>query len=152
MTEQPRCQATRKDGAPCGSFALPGRPWCFAHDPERTQERQAARAKGSLRAGQMRKLRGKRARLDTVPGLVRFVAQVIQDALDGTIDVGAARMALYGASIQKQLLETSDLERRIATLEQRLVGRASGPTDGSKHNGDDARHTNSESGEAGAAL
>lgn len=128
MTEQPRCQGTTKNGRPCRSFALPGRPWCFAHDPERAGEREAARAKGGQVAGQARKLRGKRAKLDTVPGLVRFTARVIQDALDGTTEVTVARCALYGVSIQKQLLEASDLEKRIAALEERIGANEPGET------------------------
>ena len=77
-------------------------------------------------ATKLRSLRGKRVKLDTAAGLVRFTAGVVQDALDGRLDADIARVVLYGVSIQRTLVETADHERRLAELERRhaQAGRA----------------------------
>ncbi len=124
MNERKTCRAVAKSGEPCRSFALAGSEFCLAHDPERVGQLRQSRAKGGAKASQLRALRGRRAKLDTVGGLVRFTAGVIQDALAGTVAADVARVVLYGISIQRQLLEAGDLEKRIAALEANL-GRAS---------------------------
>src|SRR5262245_38364798 len=40
------CGATRKDGSPCRTRALPGGAFCLFHDPERGEQRKAARRAG----------------------------------------------------------------------------------------------------------
>ena len=93
----------------------------MAHDPERVAQVRSARAKGGVAAGKIRALKGRRSRLDTVPALVRFTAAVIQGVIVGALHADVARVALYGVSIQRQLVETADLERRIAELEARTA-------------------------------
>jgi hypothetical protein len=83
---------------------------------------QAARRRGGQRTGQLRLLRGKRRRLDSPSALVRFTADVIQDVLAGQVEADVARVCLYGVSIQRQLLEVSDLERRLTDVEAMLHG------------------------------
>lgn len=75
----------------------------------------------------MKALRARRLRLDTPTALVKFTALLVQDALDGTTAVDVARCALYGVSIQRQLVEASDLEQRLAALELALAERGVGP-------------------------
>jgi hypothetical protein len=110
---RPVCGAETEHGGHCRAFALDsGR--CWNHDPALAEERQAARSKG----GSLRALQGKRLKLDTPAALVRFVAGVMQDVVQAKLPPEHARAALYGASIQQRLLETSDLERRLTALEQ----------------------------------
>src|SRR5438105_716274 len=116
--QQP-CQAQTKRGTPCRSFALPAGDYCLAHDPERAGAVRAARAKGGAAASKVRSLQGRRAKLATVPELVRFTSGVIQDVLAGDVAPEVARAVLYGLSLQRQLVETSDLERRLRALEER---------------------------------
>jgi len=80
-----------------------------------------ARARGGAAASRLRSLEGRRARLDTPAALVKFTSKVIQDTLDETTPFVVARTVLYGISIQRQLVESTDLERRIEALEQRLA-------------------------------
>jgi hypothetical protein len=61
-----------------------------------------------------------------VPALVAFTARVIGDILAGELRPEFARTVLYGLSIQRQLVETSDLERRLSALEARVADRAPG--------------------------
>jgi hypothetical protein len=116
------CAASRSDGAPCGAFALASG-FCAVHDPDRRELAREARAKGARRANRLRSIRGKRAKLDTAVGLVRFTSGVIHDALEGELDKDLARVVLYGVSIQRQLVETGELEKRLAALEAAVPGR-----------------------------
>ena len=96
------------------------------HDPERAAAVAAARARGGTVAAKLRILQGKRERLDTPKALVRFVANVIQDALAGTVEPDVARVVLYGISIQRTLIESSGLEARLTEIERQLALRTKG--------------------------
>ncbi len=58
-----------------------------------------------------------------MPELVKFVADVVKDTTGRKLDVAIARTVLYGISIQRQLIEASDLADRVRAIEERL-GRA----------------------------
>ena len=127
--DSPRCQGQTKAGQACRSFALPGRGYCFPHDPERSAEMQAARTKGQERAAKLRVLRGKRRRLEHAGQLSRFLSDLIQDVLAARVNVDLARTAIYGAAVLRQTVETAELERRLEALEAQLKpqnGRAKG--------------------------
>jgi hypothetical protein len=51
---------------------------------------------------------------------VRFTGRLIQDVLYQTTPVDVGRAVLYGISIQRQLVESGDLEKRLSALEARL--------------------------------
>ena len=121
-----RCEATRNDGGPCRGRADPGSRFCIWHDPARAEFARTARSRGAVAAGKVRALQARRAKLDTPRALVRFVAGVVQDVLDGQVEVDAARAALYGVNVQRLLLEQSDIEARLTALEQRLAGQQGG--------------------------
>ena len=53
---------------------------------------------------------------------MHFTGKLIQDMLDGTTPVDVGRAVLYGISIQRQLVESGDLEQRLCALEARLKG------------------------------
>lgn len=118
MTSQPTCVATTQRGVPCQSFAAHGTDYCVAHDPNRVEAMQAARSRGATTANKLRALEGRRERLDTPAALVKFVGTLVQDVVGGAVEPDVARVALYGCSIQRQLLETTDLEARLAALEE----------------------------------
>ena len=117
---QARCEALTKAGTACRGFAQSDRPFCLAHDPERQADARAARAKGATHANQLRSLRGARATLDSAQALVPFTAGIVHDTLEGRLDTDVARVALYGVSIMRQLLEASDLQARLEALESVL--------------------------------
>ena len=111
------CQATTKSGAACRAFALPGRPFCLTHDPERREDATAARAKGAGVSNRLRSIEGRRRKLNSAPQLVEFTSGIVQDVLSGHVLPDVARVCLYGISIQKSLLEASDLDTRLKRLE-----------------------------------
>ncbi len=114
---RPRCEASRKDGQPCRAPALPDSTLCWSHDPRQAEVAAQARAAGASKGGKLRALHGHRSKLSTVPELVRFVAMLVHRTVEGELDVNVARCAFYGLSLQKSLVELSDLERRIVALE-----------------------------------
>ena len=124
---RPICQATRNDGRPCRAAALPGSASCWCHDPARAQMAAEARSRGAAKANRLRAMRGRRLKLDSAAGLVGFVSGVVQDTLAGKVTLDVARAVLYGCSIQRQLIETGDLERRVADLERRQELERGGP-------------------------
>ena len=77
-----------------------------------------ARAKGGTNPAKLRVLVGRRRKLDTPAELVQYTAGIVQDVVAGALSADIGRVALYGVSIQMRLLEGSDIERRLAALEQ----------------------------------
>jgi hypothetical protein len=120
--EKQPCQATSKSGQACRAFATGGA-FCRVHDPAQAEAMQAARARGGAAASKLRALRARRPRLDQPAGLVRWVAQLLGDVAEGRLPPETGRVLFYGVGQQRQLLETSDLERRLSELEARLAGR-----------------------------
>ena len=116
------CLAATKRGEPCRTSVLPGGDYCAFHDPALADRRQQARAEGARKRNRLRSIRSKRAPLDSAAGLARFTDGVIHGAVEGTIAVDVARVALYGVSVLRQVLETHELERRLAALEAAVGG------------------------------
>src|SRR5439155_2213425 len=125
-TGRPRCTATTRRGTPCEAFAPAGRVFCRVHDPDRAAEVRAACARGGAKASKLRALEGRRRKLDTPAALVGFVSGVIYDVVEHRVEVDVARTALYGCSIQRQLLEATDLAARLAAVEAQLAARRTG--------------------------
>lgn len=111
------CTATKANGELCRGFAQVDSTFCLAHDPSRREAAQAARAKGARKGNVLRSIQGRRRKLDTAPALVNFTSGLLQDLLDGTLSPDVARALFYGVSIQRSLVEVSDLDARLKVLE-----------------------------------
>jgi hypothetical protein len=114
------CRAPTKHGRPCKGFLLPGRDVCLSHAEDLADKVAAARARGGSVAAKIRKLEGRRLRLDSATALLKFNADLAQDTLSGSVDPGVSRAVSYAIANQLRLLETSELERRLAALEDCL--------------------------------
>jgi len=121
-----RCANAKADGQPCRMAPLHYRPYCFSHDPERAEEAAEARRIGGLR----RKKEGTIAvaydlpGLDSVAGIRRLLEIVVTDGIGLENGVARLRVLISTAVAAAKLLETGELETRIATLEQAIgVGR-----------------------------
>jgi len=94
------------------------------HDPAHADAVRAGRARGGAAASKLRALQGRRSKLDTPAALLRFCATVVYDVVEHRLEPDCARVALYGLSIQKSLLEVADIEGRLRALEaQASTGR-----------------------------
>jgi hypothetical protein len=110
-----RCRATRRDGQPCQSFALPTSSYCYTHDPARAAERIEARRKGGRHTS-----RAHRYRALLPPRLVP-VFERLHQAMDGvergslTPSQAQALAALARAMVA--VLESSELAERLREIE-----------------------------------
>jgi hypothetical protein len=115
------CSATTKAGKPCQAPALPGRPFCFHHDPERAVERADAKRRGglSLHYGQGGPSRSE-VRVRTVADVCELLEVAAGDAPARKPCASRARLLAYVASIALRAAEAHDLEERVRALEARL--------------------------------
>ncbi len=124
-----RCASARADGQPCQMAPLRDRPYCFSHDPERAEDAAEARKLG----GHRRRKEGTIAvaydlpGIDRVEGIRRILDIVITNALGLEIGINKLRVLISAATAATKLLETGELEERIATLEAAVRNRP-GPT------------------------
>ena len=116
------CKATRKDSQPCAAYALRGSAYCFAHDPTKAAERKDARSKGgrarhgrSVAGGQ-----GASVELRCLGDVVRLLERAMADVLVLENSVARARVLGYLCGIATRALQASELEDRIARLEDHL--------------------------------
>jgi len=121
VTTRPTCEGVTKAGAACRSFVAPGARWCFPHDPATAERMQRARAVGASKGGKVKALKSHQPRFDTPKALIRFVGLILGGVLSGRIAPDVGRCVLYGVGIQKSLIESSDLEKRLTVLEQQLA-------------------------------
>lgn len=115
------CEGTRKDGLPCRAPALPASALCWAHDPRQAETAVAARRAGASKGGRMRALRGQLPRLDTAGALVRFNAALVHRLLAAELEVDVVRTLVYALTLQRALIETGDLSKRLEALEAHLA-------------------------------
>jgi len=118
-----QCNATTARGRPCGAPAQQGRPYCFAHDPDRAAERTDAR-----RLGGHNRRTPKVGDAGEYPTRLRSVADVqavLERALVDTWaqeNSGQRTQALVRlAQGALKALEVGELEERLAALEARLT-------------------------------
>lgn len=115
------CKALRRDGQQCRAKTGYNAEYCFVHDPDRQQAATEARSAGG-------KNRFKPAPAEPI-NLRTIDAQLT--AIESTIDrvrahqepVNVARLALYGISLARPLIELAELEERIKALESMQHGK-----------------------------
>ena len=100
----------------------PGQSHCYAHDPDRSEERKRNASRGGRS-----KCNGELA------GLKKQVKDLAQDVLEGKADRGRAAVAnqLYNTLIraieqERKLRELGELAERLEALEEVLKGRKAG--------------------------
>jgi len=89
----------------------------------------AARMKGGTAAAKLRLLQGRRLRLDTPAALAKFMSNVIQDVMAGTLDIDVAKVVVYAVSVQRQVVEyaeKAEIEKRLVEVERLLAQRRLG--------------------------
>ena len=119
MVAPKRCIHVMEDGRTCRAGPQRERPYCFLHDPERAEEAHEARRLGGLR----KRKEGTLAvaydleGLDSVAGIRRVLDITIADALGLENGVARLRVLIAAAGAATRLLETGELESRLAALE-----------------------------------
>jgi len=112
------CAGTRADRSPCTARVMGSGAYCFAHDPTRSAERRAARARG----GQNRSTAARTEKL--IPALLRPVLDgllgVFNDLKEGKGDPRRATAAAGVARAIVAVYTSATLEERVAALEASL--------------------------------
>lgn len=110
------CCATRKDGQPCEAQALPGSDYCFAHDPERKEQRDAARSQGGKNRAGIVRLRG------LIPPRLISVYETLEQALSevhgGSLEPNRAQAMAAISRAMVHVLQAGELEERVRKIEQ----------------------------------
>ncbi|HEY8869968.1 MAG TPA: hypothetical protein VIM30_11350 [Candidatus Limnocylindrales bacterium] len=119
MVARRTCSFVMPDGRACRAGPQRDRPYCFAHDPERTEAAAEARRLGGLR----RRKEGTIAvaydlpGLDTVEGIRRLLDIVVTDGLSLETSIAKLRALISTAVAATNLLKAGEFEMRLAALE-----------------------------------
>lgn len=119
----PRCTATKPDGERCERIVGSSQSYCYAHDPQRREQRRRAASKAG---------RSKPSR--ELSELKQQLEDLAADVLAGRIDRGDATVVnqilntrLRLAELERKVQETETLVEQVERLEdeiQRRIGRA----------------------------
>jgi hypothetical protein len=114
----PRCPATKRDGGQCTTIVKPPQTHCYAHDPERSEERRRNASRAGKSAGGCE-----------LKDLKRRISDVIDAVLEGSQERGRAAVAIQGFNalrgvleLERKVRELDELEARIEALEQPQEG------------------------------
>jgi hypothetical protein len=118
----PRCAGIKRDGGRCTVVVGPGQIHCYAHDPDRWQERKRNASRGGRSKGK-----------GELGELKKRIKDLAAEVLDGTADRGRAAVAnqLYNTLIraveqERKMRELGELAERLEALEEVLKGRKAG--------------------------
>lgn len=111
------CTATTREGRPCKAPTLAGRPYCFAHDPEKEEERREARRRGGERS---RRRPLKLVELGSADAVREALERVLAETLALSNSIRRNRAAGYLLGLVLRALEQGDLEARVEKLEELL--------------------------------
>lgn len=113
-----QCKQIKADGTRCRAHALTGSEYCFAHDPSRVEERQAARQAGG-RVGKTKVLPPDTpdVPLSSATEVVALLGQTINQVRRGDVDPKVANTVGYLSGVLIRALEAGDIEQRLAVLE-----------------------------------
>jgi len=114
-----KCFAIARRGSRCNAPALRDSTFCWLHDPNAAGARRAASVKGGKARSNQERARKLLPPTLTADELGGHMSKLLIDVIEGRV---ATKIGTAAATITRALLEvrtTSDLEQRIAELEQR---------------------------------
>ena len=113
------CLGQRPDGQRCRSWPIRGEPYCLWHSPEREEEAADARRLGGLRRRREKAVSGAYdfGGLDSIQSIRRILEIATIDTLGLDNSVVRSRTLISAAVAAAKLLETGELEARLAVLE-----------------------------------
>jgi hypothetical protein len=121
----PLCEAVTARGERCRARARPGRPLCVFHDPLLADARDAARRRGGQRTRSRWRDRLEEAEKRRGPfgGVLTALLDVVGELRDPALDpdhVQRLRACVYGLSVAARLLEVSELDAAVQTMNEKL--------------------------------
>ncbi len=112
-----KCSATNKDGSPCSGPALPGRAFCWSHDPQLEERRRAGRVRGGTNRANAARAKKAAADVMTLTELRGRLCVVFDEVASGELDKGVGVALASIAKAIASIAQVSDLEERLAALE-----------------------------------
>src|SRR5680860_1923968 len=112
------CTATTRDGRQCRGTPLPGKPYCFAHDPELNdpaRRQEAGRMKAH--AARWKKQLGIGEEPLTLGDVDSMLCQALAGVLAGKLEPGTATAATTVARAITAVRSAGVIEDRLAALE-----------------------------------
>jgi hypothetical protein len=118
------CSFRKPDGQRCRAAPLTDQEYCFWHSPEHAEEVSEARRLGGFRKRREAAVIGAYdlEGLETVAGLRRLLEIAVVDTLGLDNSVSRSRTLTYQVMVAAKLLETGEMEQRIALLEAAVNG------------------------------
>jgi hypothetical protein len=124
------CNFELPDGRLCRATPLRDGPLCFWHAPDREEEAAEARRLGGLRRRREKTVSGAYdfAGLGSIEAIRRILEIATIDALGLDNSIARARVLIAAVLAAAKLLETGELEERLAALEAVVrAGRRAAP-------------------------
>ncbi len=119
-TDRERYESPRRDGRPCQGLALPGRQYCFNHDPALVERRLQGQRKGGAHSAKIIRLRS------LVPPRLVPIFDTLESALgevhSGDLDPKQATAMASLARAMVAVLQAGELEERVRRLEHGQEG------------------------------
>lgn len=115
-SEAKQCAGIRRDGQRCAAPVMGAGPHCFAHDPARAADRDAARRKGGRNSSRVARIHGL-----LPPRLLPLfdqLEQALADVLSGSLDPRQATAAAAVGRAMVSALQAGELEERLRRVEQ----------------------------------
>ncbi len=113
------CSAIAKSGSRCRRPALAGKQHCLMHDPESAELRlEASRKGGHARSNAARAAKALPPAM-TSDDLLVTLSEAIRKVDRGELEPGPANAISSLARAMNSIRETTEIERRLAELEQR---------------------------------
>jgi hypothetical protein len=114
------CSAIAKSGSRCRRPALAGKQHCLMHDPESAElRREAGRKGGHARSNAARAAKAMPAAL-TSDELLVTLSRAMDKVEKGELEPGPANAISSLARAMNSIRETTEIERRLSDLEQRV--------------------------------
>ncbi len=125
-----KCLGITRDGERCKGTAIDGSDYCYAHDPDRAEERRRNASRGGKRGGRGRP----GSELSEVKTLLAdLTSRVLQVEDAEPLETGRAAVAnqlintrLRAIEVERKVKETDELEERIEALERTSGSSAGG--------------------------
>lgn len=118
-----RCSRIKVDGERCKGTAIDSSGLCYAHSPNRAEERRRAASKGGKRGGRGR---GNGDLKEVKAWLFKLASDVEEgrlEAKDGAVVSQILNVFLRGVEVERKIKESEELEERLEALEGVLKNR-----------------------------
>lgn len=119
-----QCEATTTSGTRCRAQALAGRSCCFAHDPDRAEERRRERSAGGRARSKPRATLPPDTPdmpLGSVAAVATLLGVTINQCRRGELDPRVSNSIGLLANALVNALKVGTLEERLAAVEQKLA-------------------------------